>query len=73
MTLKEKGTMTVKDAGRLGGLTVLRKRGNSWFAEIGLMGQKAMKAKYSRMAREWGKRGGRPRKPNLSCMREADK
>ncbi len=73
MTRREKGAMTVSEAGRLGGLTVLRKRGNSWFAEIGSLGQKAMKAKHSSKAGEWGRRGGRPRKPNLSCLREAGK
>jgi hypothetical protein len=57
--------MDVAQAGRLGGLEVLRKRGNAHFAEIGKQGQKTMRAKYPQMASEWGKKGGRPRKINL--------
>ncbi|MBM3120396.1 MAG: hypothetical protein FJ006_12795 [Chloroflexi bacterium] len=62
--------ITVVEAGRKGGLTVLTTRGKSWFAQIGSEGQKALRAKYPNMAREWGRKGGRPRKPNLSDLRE---
>lgn len=65
--------ITVIEAGRRGGLTVFAKRGSSWFAQIGAQGQRILRAKYPGMAREWGKRGGRPKKPTLSDLREADK
>jgi hypothetical protein len=61
----EKGTLTVGEAGRLGGLSVLLKHGKSHFVEIGQKGQKAMRAKYPGKASVWGKQGGRPRKYNL--------
>lgn len=33
--------------------------------EIGRKGQQTMRDKYANMASEWGKKGGRPRKPKL--------
>ena len=59
------GNITVNEAGRKGGLTILAKRGNKHFAEIGKKGQEEMKKRYPNMASEWGKKGGRPRKNNL--------
>jgi len=44
---------------------LLRNRGRAHFVEIGRRGQLAMRCKYPGMAAEWGRRGGRPRKPNL--------
>lgn len=55
----------VREAGRLGGLVVLRSRGRAYFANIGRLGQIAMRQKHPNMASEWGKKGGRPRKPTL--------
>ena len=57
--------ITVNEAGRRGGLTVLGNRGRGHFVKIGRKGQSAMRRKYPGMAREWGKMGGRPRKPKL--------
>ena len=65
--------LTVAEAGRKGGLTLSVKRGRAWFAQIGAKGQRALRAKYPDMAQKWGKRGGRPKKPALSYLREADK
>jgi len=59
-------SITVADAGRRGGLAVLRKRGRRFYVEIGRKGQKAMRSKHPGMAAEWGKLGGRPRKPTLA-------
>jgi hypothetical protein len=55
-------TLTVRDAGRLGGLAVLHKYGRSHFVQIGGEGQKTMRCRYPNMASIWGRRGGRPRK-----------
>jgi hypothetical protein len=63
--------ITVVEAGRRGGLTLLARRGRSWFAQIGSKGQQVLRNKYPGMAREWGKWGGRPRKPNLPGLRGA--
>jgi general stress protein YciG len=57
--------MNVKEAGRLGGLKVLHTKGREFYSEIGKKGQKAMRAQYPDMAKEWGRKGGRPKKgPN---------
>jgi hypothetical protein len=55
----------VDEAGKLGGLTVLAKKGRIHFVEIGKKGQRVMRARYPNMASVWGKRGGRPKKLNL--------
>jgi len=54
--------MDVTEAGRKGGLTALKKLGREFYVRIGQKGQSSMRRKYPNMAREWGKRGGRPRK-----------
>ena len=59
------GQITVNEAGRRGGLSLLVKRGQSHFVEIGKKGQEALRKRYPGMAAEWGKKGGRPRKDNL--------
>lgn len=56
------GAVTVGEAGRKGGLTVLQKKGRNFFIEIGRKGQRVMRKRYPNMASEWGKKGGRPRK-----------
>ena len=58
-------SISVSEAGRKGGLALLRKRGNKHFVEIGKKGQEIMKKRYPGMSSSWGKRGGRPRKNNL--------
>ncbi len=67
-------SLTVAEAGRRGGLKVLQIRGRDHFAEIGKKGQLVMRQRYPGMAAQWGKRGGRPRKPTLAqYMGEARK
>jgi len=58
-------TVTVKEAGRRGGLALLSKRGKKHFAEIGKKGQEIMNKRYPGVASTWGKKGGRPRKNNI--------
>jgi general stress protein YciG len=57
--------MNVVEAGRKGGLTVLRKLGREFYVRIGQQGQIVMRQKYPNMASAWGKKGGRRKKPNL--------
>lgn len=59
-------TISVVEAGRIGGLTVLRTRGPQFYSKIGRKGQEAMRRKHPDMASEWGKKGGRPRKATLA-------
>ena len=59
---RKNGDISVKEAGRKGGLALLSKRGKKHFVEIGKKGQEEMKKRYPSMASEWGKKGGRPRK-----------
>lgn len=65
--------LSVRQAGRRGGLALLQRRGRQFFREIGCKGQAALRTKYPGMAHEWGKRGGRPRKPALKNMGEGSK
>jgi len=66
--------MTVREAGRRGGVACLRNHGREFFVEIGKKGQIEMRQKHPNMAALWGKRGGRPRKPTLAqYMGEARK
>jgi general stress protein YciG len=59
-------SISVAEAGRKGGLTVLNRRGRAFYSEIGKKGQQAMRQKYPNMASEWGKLGGRPKKLTLN-------
>jgi general stress protein YciG len=61
--------ITVREAGQIGGLTVLKAHGRDFFVRIGKKGQEAMRARYPNMASQWGKKGGRPKKPNLTEIR----
>jgi len=55
-------SMTVAQAGRIGGLKLLQTRGRDHFAAIGRKGQKVMRQKHIGMATKWGALGGRPKK-----------
>lgn len=54
--------ISVSEAGRRGGLTVLSLKGIEFFSEIGKKGQQVTRKRYPGKASEWGKKGGRPRK-----------
>jgi general stress protein YciG len=58
-------SISVVEAGRKGGLKVLSKKGRTFYSEIGKRGQQEMRRKHPGMASEWGKLGGRPKKPIL--------
>jgi len=58
--------LTVAEAGRRGGLTTsCRYRGTGFYQRIGRMGGKKFAALYRDLLAEFGRRGGRPRRPNL--------
>jgi general stress protein YciG len=63
---KNTNTLSVTEAGRRGGQTVFRKRGREFYRQIGAKGQQKMRERHPNMASQWGKLGGRPRKPSLN-------
>ena len=57
--------ISVREAGRRGGLAVLATHGREHFSKIGKQGQKVLRDRHPCMASSWGRKGGRPKKPNL--------
>jgi general stress protein YciG len=57
--------MTVSEAGRRGGYATLQNRGTKHFQKIGRKGGKRTAQLYRELLSGFGKRGGRPRRPNL--------
>ena len=60
--------ISVKEAGQRGGLTNLRKFGREYFVRIGKIGGLRTKLLHGEHYKEWGGKGGRPRKLNLNEM-----
>ncbi len=62
-------SLTVREAGRRGGLKTLREYGLAHYRSAGKRGAATLLLRYSRdQLAAWGKKGGRPRKPKLSDM-----
>ncbi|MBA7691210.1 hypothetical protein ES703_99752 [subsurface metagenome] len=65
--IETSSAITVKEAGRRGGLsTSARYRSTGFYQRIGRMGGKKFAALYRDLLSEFGKRGGRPRRPSLN-------
>ena len=64
--------MTVQEAGRRGGHTTLRNKGVEHFKKIGSKGGKRTAKLYQDLLSEFGKRGGRPRRPSLKESMEEE-
>ena len=63
--------ITVREAGRRGGLITLSRYGVTHFREAGRKGQVSLAAKTSSDQRQqWGRLGGRPRKHRRQSMGE---
>jgi len=61
------GSLTVRDAGRLGGLTTLARHGLDHYREAGRKGQAKLAIRFGRaQRRRWGAMGGRPRRIALA-------
>jgi general stress protein YciG len=58
--------VTVQEAGRRGGQATLQNRGVKHFQKIGRKGGKRTAELYRELLSDFGKRGGRPRRPSLS-------
>lgn len=66
-----KESITVSEAGRLGGLETLRRHGRQHFVTAGRQGQEVIAHYYtSEDRRHWGSLGGRPRRRKLADMGE---
>jgi len=59
------GAISVKEAGARGGRSTLERRGTEFFREIGAKGGRKRAELYRDLLAEFGRRGGRPRRPNL--------
>ena len=60
-----KGQLTVAEAGRRGGIATRDRRGVEFLREIARRGGEVTKKRYGQLFSEFGKRGGRPRRPSL--------
>lgn len=58
--------ITVEEAGRRGGRSTLEHRGTEFFREIGAKGGRKTAELYRDLLAEFGKRGGRPKRPTLN-------
>ena len=66
-----KESITVSEAGRLGGLETLRRHGRQHFVAAGRRGQEVIARYYTAEdRRRWGSLGGRPKKLRLANMGE---
>lgn len=59
------GSISVREAGRRGGRATLQNRGVNHFKKIGRKGGQRTAQLYHELLSEFGKMGGRPRRPIL--------
>ena len=57
--------ISVQEAGRRGGESTLERRGTDFFREIGRKGGQRTAELYRELLKEFGKKGGRPKRPTL--------
>lgn len=63
--------ISVKAAGRRGGMTTRDRYGSDFYRRIGKIGGERTRELYAELLKEFGKKGGRPRLPTLDeCMGE---
>lgn len=62
---KVSGGISVREAGARGGRSTLEHQGVEFFHEIGKKGGQRTKELYGELLSEFGKRGGRPKRPTL--------
>jgi len=65
LALAHKGQTTVSEAGRRGGNATLRNQGRDFFRNIGKRGGDRTAELYGQLMKEFGKCGGRPKRPSL--------
>jgi hypothetical protein len=68
-----KKSITVSEAGHLGGLETLLRHGRQHFVTAGRRGQEAITQYYTtKDRRRWGAMGGRPRRTKFTSMGEKE-
>lgn len=66
-------SITVSEAGRLGGLETLRRHGRQHFVTAGRLGQQVIAQHYTTEDRRyWGNLGGRPRRIRFTSTGEKE-
>jgi general stress protein YciG len=66
--------ITVQEAGRRGGQATLQNQGVRHFKKIGRKGGRRTAELYRDLLSDFGKRGGRPRRPSfIESMEEGDR
>lgn len=63
--MSKPGQLSVSEAGRRGGQSTLSHKGREFYREIGRRGGKQTAKLYGHLFSEYGKLGGRPRRPSL--------
>ena len=57
--------VSVKEAGRRGGCATLERRGVEFYRQIGRKGGQQTAELYAEVLSEFGKKGGRPKRPHV--------
>jgi general stress protein YciG len=65
VTPASKRQITVAEAGQRGGMATFRNRGPAFFKSIGREGGRRTAELYGSLLREFGRQGGRPKRPAL--------
>jgi general stress protein YciG len=63
--MSDEEEISVKMAGKRGGTTTRDRYGSDFYRRIGKMGGERTRELYAELLKEFGKRGGRPRRPTL--------
>lgn len=63
--MAEKEEITVAEAGRRGGCATRDRRGVEFLREIAKKGGETTKTRWGHLFREFGRKGGRPKRPTL--------
>lgn len=67
------GGISVREAGARGGRATLENRGTDFFKRIGARGGRQTARLYHDLLKEFGKRGGRPKRPPLESAGEKNR
>ena len=63
--MNDKDKITAAEAGRRGGQATLESQGRDFFKRIGHKGGRRTARLYRELLSDFGKKGGRPKRPNL--------
>lgn len=63
---EDTGGISVREAGARGGRSTLERHGVKFYHQIGAQGGQTTKKRYAHLFSEFGRKGGRPRRPALN-------